>query len=355
LAAPAGLKIAKELKIADELHQIEITLMGSAAASLAALVGGGICHPRAVARGGQEVAGLNHLGPNQHLPGFRKQGQVNMQAGKSLARAERKFAGVDLTRLDEDGVFSGYASLFGRVDLTKDAVERGAFRRSLAKRPVHEVRMLFQHDPNQPIGRWLTIREDERGLFVRGQLTPGVAKSQELLKLMRAGAIDGLSIGFRTVRARKNVATGVRQIFEADLWEISIVTFPEANDERLEQIERRFGEDVVTAEKVDRISRALDDQKRTLDRLALKKAARRSTARRTDLADRSTRRPSKPMCARGDDRLLALDTKAMSYGSAQDGGYLVPDETEAEIGKRLAALSPIRSIASVRQVSSRRC
>ncbi len=159
-----------------------------------------------------------------------------MTTGESLARVERKFAGVDLTRLDEDGVFTGYASLFGKVDMTKDSVEAGAFRRSLKKRPALNVRMLFQHDPNQPVGRWLTIREDERGLFVRGQLTPGVARSQELLKLMRASAIDGLSIGFKTVRARRNAATGVRQILEADLWEISIVTFPMLPEARVARV-----------------------------------------------------------------------------------------------------------------------
>jgi len=96
--------------------------------------------------------------------------------------------------------------------------------------------MLFQHDPNQPIGRWINIREDARGLFVRGQLTPGVGKSSEVLKLMRDGALDGLSIGFRTVRARKNAATGVRQILEADLWEISIVTFPMLPGARVERV-----------------------------------------------------------------------------------------------------------------------
>lgn len=169
-----------------------------------------------------------------------------MMPGESLTRVERKFAGVDLTRLDAHGMFSGYASLFGKVDLSKDAVEPGAFRRSLKNRPAHSVRMLFQHDPNQPIGRWLEIREDARGLFVRGQLTPGVAKSQELLKLMRAGAIDGLSIGFRTVRARKNAATGVRQIFEADLWEISVVTFPMLPEARVARV-KGIGPNGLTA------------------------------------------------------------------------------------------------------------
>jgi HK97 family phage prohead protease len=151
-------------------------------------------------------------------------------------RVERKFAGVTLEDVDSDGAFSGYASVFGKVDMAKDAVEAGAFRRSLRLKGPASVRMLFQHDPNQPIGRWTEIREDARGLFVRGRLTPGVAKSQEILRLMRAGALDGLSIGFRTVRAKKDLGTGVRRILEADLWEISIVTFPMLPEARIDRI-----------------------------------------------------------------------------------------------------------------------
>jgi HK97 family phage prohead protease len=149
---------------------------------------------------------------------------------------ERKFAGVTLEDVDSDGAFSGYASVFGKVDMAKDAVVAGAFRRSLRLKGPESVRMLFQHDPNQPIGRWTEIREDARGLFVRGKLTPGVAKSQEVLRLMRAGALDGLSIGFRTVRAKKDLGTGVRRILEADLWEISIVTFPMLPEARIARI-----------------------------------------------------------------------------------------------------------------------
>ena len=128
-------------------------------------------------------------------------------------------------------------------------------------------------------------------------------------------------------------------------------TFKETNDRRLAELERK-GADVLTTEKVDRISRALDEQKRAIDGLSLKRI-------RPALGDGGRVAPSEHKSAfdaymrSGDDRLIrSLDTKAMSYGSGQDGGYLVPDETEAEIGKRLSALSPIRSIASVRQVSS---
>lgn len=145
---------------------------------------------------------------------------------RASARHERKFVELALDRVDEDGRFSGYASLFGEVDLGKDVVERGAFARSLRVRGPAGIRMLFQHDPNQPIGTWTEIREDARGLFVRGRLTRDVARAREILGLMRAGALDGLSIGFRAVKTRRDAASGVRRIQEADLWEISIVTFP---------------------------------------------------------------------------------------------------------------------------------
>ena len=128
--------------------------------------------------------------------------------------------------------------------------------------------------------------------------------------------------------------------------------FKDANDLRLGQIERRMSADVVTTEKADRISRTLDEQKRALDTLNLKKA-RPILGGEGRPVDTEHKQAFEAYVRTGDDRLLrSLDTKAMSYGSGQDGGYLVPSETETEIGKRLSLLSPIRGIASVRQVSS---
>ncbi|MCI5073508.1 HK97 family phage prohead protease [Oricola sp.] len=142
------------------------------------------------------------------------------------ARLEHKLNRVDLAADAADGAIAGYASVFGAVDLGKDAVERGAFAKSLAARGVTGIRMLFQHDPAQPIGTWTAIREDARGLYVEGRISTEVAKGREVLALLKNGGLDGLSIGFRTVRARKEARTGVRRILEADLWEISVVTFP---------------------------------------------------------------------------------------------------------------------------------
>lgn len=135
-------------------------------------------------------------------------------------------ANLTLKGVSGDGSFSGYASLFGEVDLGRDTIVSGAFSKSLKARGAAGVRMLFQHDPAEPIGTWKVIREDERGLYVEGVLSPGVARAREVHALMKSGALDGLSIGFRTVRARSDKASGVRRILEADLWEISVVTFP---------------------------------------------------------------------------------------------------------------------------------
>jgi len=145
---------------------------------------------------------------------------------RRVAASERKFAATELTEVEADGTFRGYASVFGEPDLGRDVMMPGAFHLSLAKRGARGVRMLFQHDPAVPIGVWQEIREDARGLLVRGRLTVEAERGREVLALMRAGAIDGLSIGFKTIRSRSEPRSGLRKILDLDLWEISVVTFP---------------------------------------------------------------------------------------------------------------------------------
>ena len=139
---------------------------------------------------------------------------------------ERKLVDVAIDGVDEAGTFEGYASLFDRLDMSRDIVERGAFARALAKKGAGGIRMLFQHDPAQPIGIWTEIAEDAFGLKVRGRLSAGSAKGREVRDLIRDGALDGLSIGFKVARGHTDPKTGIRHIREADLWEISVVTFP---------------------------------------------------------------------------------------------------------------------------------
>lgn len=141
---------------------------------------------------------------------------------------ERKFArlGEDLT-VTKDARIEGYASYFGQGDQGGDVVQRGAYAKSLArlKREGRQVKLLWQHDPAQPIGIWDEVHEDARGLYVKGRLLDSIAKGREAAALIGAGAIDGLSIGYRTVRATKN-DKGQRLLTELELWEVSLVTFP---------------------------------------------------------------------------------------------------------------------------------
>ncbi len=137
---------------------------------------------------------------------------------------ETKFCGPGADITLKKGVIAGYASVFGATDQGGDVVQKGAYSASL-KRPVSGVKMLWQHDPAKPIGVWEEIREDDKGLFVKGRLLSEVQAGREALALLEAGAVDGLSIGYRTVRAEKS-AKGGRLLHEVELWEVSVVTFP---------------------------------------------------------------------------------------------------------------------------------
>jgi len=150
---------------------------------------------------------------------------------KSMQPIQHKAIALTLKREpDQDGVFEGYASVFGIVDQGMDVVERGAFRKSLGSR---RVKMLWQHDMAQPIGVWDEITEDERGLFVRGRLLKEVDKGREAMALLRAGAIDSMSIGYRTMEAIPEGDGRVRKLTEIDLFEISLVTFPMLPDAKI--------------------------------------------------------------------------------------------------------------------------
>ncbi len=386
---------------------------------------------------------------------------------------ERKFVGLVLDEVEPDGVFSGYASLFGAVDLGKDVVEKGAFAASLKARGAAGIRMLFQHDPAEPIGVWTEIREDARGLFVRGTADQGRGAGERGVvadaRRRARRAVDRLSGGQGEERSEERRAPhpGGRPLgdFGGDLPDAARRAHRHgegrghpgraaADDTRIRKLahagcgadarrgpggdrqgirqpgaragrragsepygqdprgdthddeHKTMGNDTMTEHNLARapdtksagnhaeLADAFDEFMTTFEafkdgndrRLARTgkqgrrradgregrphlEGARRAEARhRQSFAEsasaRALDRGGRAVLAEhkqafdaymrsGDDRLIrALDTKAMSYGSGQDGGYLVPDETEAEIGKRLEELSPIRSIASVRQVSA---
>lgn len=140
--------------------------------------------------------------------------------------AEFKFADAEA---GARGEFVGYGSTFGNTDLGGDVVERGAFTETLKKRGPGDVAMLWGHDTRQvPIGKWLDMREDDRGLQVRGQLTLEIPKAREIHAALQAGTVKGLSIGYRVPPGGAEMDRGgrVRRLKALDVHEVSVVTFP---------------------------------------------------------------------------------------------------------------------------------
>ena len=129
--------------------------------------------------------------------------------------------------LGDEMTIEGYASLFGLADTGGDIVQKGAYGASLNRlgKAGQRIKMLWQHRHEEPIGIWDEVRETEKGLYVKGRLLPEVSRALEAAALLRAGAIDGLSIGYRTVKATKD-SKGQRLLNELELWEVSLITFP---------------------------------------------------------------------------------------------------------------------------------
>jgi len=129
----------------------------------------------------------------------------------------------------EKGIFTGYGSIFGNEDQGSDIMQKGAFTKSLEARPARKVKLLYQHKTDEPIGVFEDMYEDSKGLFVKGKLAMGTQKGREAYELLKMGALDGMSIGFRADPEKQGYnesKRGTRTLKEVDLMEISLVTFP---------------------------------------------------------------------------------------------------------------------------------
>ena len=133
---------------------------------------------------------------------------------------------LDIKAIAEGGSFTGYGSVFGVKDLGGDSVQHGAFTKSLKSKPASKVKMLRGHDTSEPIGVWTSIVEDAHGLKATGQLILETVKGRETYALLKAGALDGLSIGYRTKKETLDRKANTRLLNELELHEISVVTFP---------------------------------------------------------------------------------------------------------------------------------
>lgn len=129
----------------------------------------------------------------------------------------------------ENGFFSGYGSVFGVVDSYGDIVHKGAFAKSIERFKASNKmpKMLWQHKTDQPIGVWKTFEEDDHGLKLEGQLLiDGVQQAKEAYALLKAGGVDGLSIGYTIGDCDYNEKTDGLDLYDVNLMETSIVTFP---------------------------------------------------------------------------------------------------------------------------------
>lgn len=143
-------------------------------------------------------------------------------------------AQLEVKSLDDGGLFEGYASVFGVQDSDGDVIVKGAFSKSITAFQARSKmpKMLWQHNPSIIVGKFIEMREDDHGLYVKGSLILEVEKGREAYALMKAGELDAMSVGFNIASAGAGDMGRGRVIDEADLWEISLVTWG-ANPEAL--------------------------------------------------------------------------------------------------------------------------
>ncbi len=161
---------------------------------------------------------------------------------------EMKFQSFDEeTGLKANAEICGYASVFNTPDKKGDIVKQGAYAKSLQRIADTNtaVKMLWQHDPQKPIGIWQEVFENDHGLYVKGQILKDVQCGKEALALIKAGAIDGLSIGYRTLSATKD-KQGNRCLNELELWEVSLVTFPMLPEARVAPDDGALAQELVS-------------------------------------------------------------------------------------------------------------
>jgi uncharacterized protein len=146
---------------------------------------------------------------------------------------------LELKSVDGQGRFAGYASVFNVVDNQRDIILPGAFTCTLNGR-LSEIKLLWQHQQDEPIGLFDRIFEDRHGLYVEGRLLLTLQRAQEALALLKEGVINGLSIGYSPTRYKMDEKNGVRLLTEVELWEISLVTFPANSQANITVVKQRF-------------------------------------------------------------------------------------------------------------------
>lgn len=184
--------------------------------------------------------------------------QVKKQpAGKKKPDAavrERKAFKFELESTDESGEFSGYAAVFGNRDSGDDVIEKGAFTKTIAE-DFDRIKILSQHnDCELPIGKPLELREDEKGLYIRGKISD-TQKGRDIQTLLKDGVLNELSIGYDAVAFDFDSEQGVRHLKEIRLWEVSIVTWAMNDEAKIDEV-KSLVEELKSEAKSGKITRA---------------------------------------------------------------------------------------------------
>lgn len=175
-------------------------------------------------------------------------------AGKAPATREYKSFKFELESADESGEFSGYAAVFGNKDSGGDVIEKGAFSKTI-REDFDRIKILSQHtDCELPIGKPLELREDDKGLFIRGKISD-TAKGRDIQTLMKDGVLNELSIGYDAVEFNYDSEQGARRLKEIKLWEVSIVTWAMNDQAKIDEV-KSLVEGLRTEVKMGKITRA---------------------------------------------------------------------------------------------------
>ena len=175
-------------------------------------------------------------------------------AGKAPATREYKSFKFELESADESGEFSGYAAVFGNKDSGGDIIEKGAFSKTI-REDFDRIKILSQHtDCELPIGKPLELREDDKGLFIRGKISD-TAKGRDIQTLMKDGVLNELSIGYDAIEFDYDSKQDTRHLKEIKLWEVSIVTWAMNDQAKIDEV-KSLVEGLRTEVKTGKITRA---------------------------------------------------------------------------------------------------
>lgn len=293
---------------------------------------------------------------------------------------ERKNFQLNELSGEEEGVISGYASVFNVVDQHNDSIKPGSFK-TLDK---DKIKFLWQHKADEPIGIIKEVIQNKVGLFFRAKLILDLPLARKAYDLIKAGVINGVSIGFQSVKSYKK--DEVRFIEDIDLWEISLVTFPankhaaitefkqltkgiimdnnaeklktwenfkSINDEVLHSIEQKGSADPLLLRQLERMSGYFDEQKSRLDKIET--AISRPFAEERLYSNNNSEYKA-AFCnylrSGNEGDLSKLEQKSLSASIESDGGYLTRPEISDKITQVLEEISPMRNLASVEIISS---